>query len=267
MKIKYTTDGKKVSVVGKLNSQETIVQEIFVSSGNEIPSGENFVVKSLHDHPVESWKEKKLKDLEERYHKESRMWNDKIEKQEKKNKEQLKRLESIYQGYRSIMVESENHHLDNIVDLLQGKITHVVILGYSPEIVEFDEAVEYKDSYYSYKNELKLISVLGNSKGDIKYRINRYSDGSGSAAEVRFFKSLNEATEFFKAHIIERAVTKGVNRWILDASKKYNVEIPAEAINAFVKKETDQISKNIQNYNKQIVGFQQQISELQKLNP
>jgi len=47
--IKFTSDGKKVAVVGKLNAQETIVQEIFVSNGNEIPSGENFVVKSLHD--------------------------------------------------------------------------------------------------------------------------------------------------------------------------------------------------------------------------
>src|SRR6476659_8101217 len=42
--IKYTDDGKKVMVVGKLNAQQTIVQEIFVSAGQEIPSGENFVV-------------------------------------------------------------------------------------------------------------------------------------------------------------------------------------------------------------------------------
>lgn len=50
--IKYTDDGKKVLVVGKLNAQQTIVQEIFVSAGQEIPSGENFVVKSLHDAPA-----------------------------------------------------------------------------------------------------------------------------------------------------------------------------------------------------------------------
>ena len=61
--IKYTNDGKKVLIVGKLNSQETIVQEIFVSAGQEIPSGENFVVKSLHDAPAESWKEKNLREL------------------------------------------------------------------------------------------------------------------------------------------------------------------------------------------------------------
>lgn len=41
--IKYTSDGKKVIAVGKLNAQEAIVQEIFVSGGNEFPSGEIFV--------------------------------------------------------------------------------------------------------------------------------------------------------------------------------------------------------------------------------
>lgn len=61
---KYTDDGKKVAVIGKLNAEQTIVQEVFVSQGQEFPSGENFVVKSLHDKPAESWKAKSLRELE-----------------------------------------------------------------------------------------------------------------------------------------------------------------------------------------------------------
>ena len=45
--IKYTTDGKKVVVIGNLNSQEKIVQEVFIINDAEIPSGENFVVTSF----------------------------------------------------------------------------------------------------------------------------------------------------------------------------------------------------------------------------
>jgi len=78
--IKYTSDGKKVLVVGKLNAQETIVQEIFISNDNEIPSGENFVVKSLHDAPAVSWKEKNLKDFEDRYEKEKKHYEESLEK-------------------------------------------------------------------------------------------------------------------------------------------------------------------------------------------
>ena len=56
--IKYTTDGKKVVVIGDLNQTEKIVQEIFVTEdGAEIPSGERFVVKSLLDEPAKSWQE------------------------------------------------------------------------------------------------------------------------------------------------------------------------------------------------------------------
>ena len=64
MEIKFTTDGKKVIVIGSLNSQEKIVQEIFIVGGSEIPSGEHFVVKSLHDAPAVSWKEKNIKEIE-----------------------------------------------------------------------------------------------------------------------------------------------------------------------------------------------------------
>lgn len=59
--IKYTTDGRKVVIIGDLNQTEKIVQEIFVTEdGAEIPSGERFVVKSLLDTPAKSWKEKRL---------------------------------------------------------------------------------------------------------------------------------------------------------------------------------------------------------------
>ncbi|GAG11454.1 unnamed protein product, partial [marine sediment metagenome] len=74
MEMKYLSDGRKVAVIGTLNNTETIVQEIFVTKdGADIPSGENFTVKSLHDEPVMSWEkkqeaklEKRIKDLERR---------------------------------------------------------------------------------------------------------------------------------------------------------------------------------------------------------
>jgi hypothetical protein len=82
--IKFTSDGKKVAIVGKLNSQETIVQEIFVQGESEIPSGEHFVVKSLHDTPAVSWKESELKKLEERYRTDKEKFESEIKDAEKK---------------------------------------------------------------------------------------------------------------------------------------------------------------------------------------
>ena len=68
--LKYLSDGRKVSVIGKINKTEYIVQEVFITeSGDEIPSGENFTAKSLHDAPVLSWKENEAKKVESRYEK------------------------------------------------------------------------------------------------------------------------------------------------------------------------------------------------------
>lgn len=56
MEIKFFFDGCKVVVVGVLNNQEMIVQEVFVmQQGDEISGGECFVVKSLYDQLVELW--------------------------------------------------------------------------------------------------------------------------------------------------------------------------------------------------------------------
>jgi len=77
--IKYTTDGKKVVIIGDLNQTDKIVQEIFVTeNGDEIPQGERFVVKSLLDEPAKSWKETRLEELEARYEKEIADWERQI---------------------------------------------------------------------------------------------------------------------------------------------------------------------------------------------
>ena len=49
MEIKYTKDGKKVAILGKLNDTTWIVQEIFILNGQELPCGENFTTKTLLD--------------------------------------------------------------------------------------------------------------------------------------------------------------------------------------------------------------------------
>jgi len=48
---KYLKDGRKVAVVGRLNNNQWIVQEIFVSGDQEFPCGEHFVETTLLDKP------------------------------------------------------------------------------------------------------------------------------------------------------------------------------------------------------------------------
>lgn len=64
---KFLSDGRKVAVLGKINQTEYIVQEIYITkSGDELPSGENFTAKCLHNEPVQSYRDKKFSKLEEK---------------------------------------------------------------------------------------------------------------------------------------------------------------------------------------------------------
>lgn len=58
MNHKFTSDGRKVAIIGALNAKETIVQEVFITDGTEFPAGEHFVVKTLLDAPAETYKAK-----------------------------------------------------------------------------------------------------------------------------------------------------------------------------------------------------------------
>ncbi len=70
-----------------------IVQEIFISNGNEIPSGENFVVKSLHDAPAVSWKENDLKKLDQLIKENKEVSNRACESLEKSGKSFAKKIQ------------------------------------------------------------------------------------------------------------------------------------------------------------------------------
>jgi hypothetical protein len=203
MSYKYLSNGKKVAVIGKLNNQETIVQEIFVDDkGNEIPSGENFVVKSLHDTPVMSWEEKNKKSIEES------IKNLKLEqeKYEKKIREKRQRLEAVSDMVRSSekMIKSlPEQELKLFSMFITGTIRYLVIdkYNYITKPVEMEENIISWDNYYGDRkyDGIKLLSVLGKSNGNLEYRINQYSDGSGSSEKVHPFSNYSDAVNFIKS--------------------------------------------------------------------
>ena len=193
---KYTSDGKKVVIVGKLNAQETIVQEIFVSGGSEIPSGEHFVVKGLHDARAESWKEKNLRELEERYER----TKTRLEADEKRARRNLGlAIAKANERSKCLMAfakNSEDSQLDLLRAFLGGEITHYALLSYNPKIITADDTATFQiENYYgdTKVEATKLITVFGSSDGKLDYRINQYRDGSGSYETIIPCRSYGEA--------------------------------------------------------------------------
>lgn len=75
--------------------------------------------------------------------------------------------------------------LQRLEDFIEGRITHVLMGNYGDlNLQTLEEAITSKEDRWSKK--LKLVSLFGDSKGDLQWRVNYYSDGSGSITLVPF---------------------------------------------------------------------------------
>lgn len=255
MEIKYTTDGKKVVVLGNLNSQEKIVQEIFVIDGKEIPSGENFVVKSLHDAPAISWKEKRIKEIDDEY-KEAQF------RQDNEIKTLKARFKTISSELREKISESGKllknvspESFDTLVNYLTGEIKWIVKTGYSPELIEF------KDFIQTYEDKLRLVSLYGRSDGSLTYAIGEYSDWSGGHKIFKPFVNYEDALVYFKNQLLQNDVS-----WDrLKMAKQYNIELNKDKIEKFKNNEKERMNKDIENWSKSINTYKEKLEELNNI--
>ncbi|UCL84523.1 hypothetical protein [Pseudomonas sp. HS-18] len=209
--IKYTDDGKKVLVLGKLNAEQSIVQEVFVSEGQEIPSGENFVVKSLHDKPVESWKEKHLRELQQNYDAQRKDLELQISQQQQRLCIARDKAKHHANALFKFVENSDEGSLGLLKKVMSGQVTHIFVSGYSPEIFEWDggKGVYEEDRNYNRVEVkgIKLLSLYGYSDGDLEYRLHSYRDGSGGSQQVFPTCSYEEALKLAQAECDEQATT------------------------------------------------------------
>lgn len=244
--IKYTSDGKKVLVVGKLNAEQTIVQEIFVSNGQEIPSGENFVVKSLHDQPAESWKEKSLRELEERYDKERKRLEGEISQQHARLHSVKEKAKLHADALFKFVDNSKSAQLDLLKKFAAGQVTHVFVGGYSPEIIDWmngEKGLDV-DNYHGRREikGIKLVSLYGYSDGSLEYRLHHYRDGSGGSEQVFPATSYAEALALAQADFDAQcsAYLDGSQRGIsLDKWKNIEGIVVPDAVTAKFQEEAD----------------------------
>lgn len=258
--IKYTTDGKKVVVLGNLNSQEKIVQEVFIIDNNEIPSGENFVVKTLHDAPAVSWKEKRINEIEEKY-------NKTYSQKEKEYDEMCKNFDLktvVVKEKLSFLKKLEpnltERQLITLINFISGDIKYVVKEGYyDVEILEYDSIITTKE--YGRFESLKLVSVFGESNGNLHYQVNRWSDGSGHWDTIYPCKTMEEALNLLKEKFNIK-LEKGLTESLLKVAEKYNIPIALDKMEEYKLKVKTAILKNIEDQKKNLEKYNQQLLDL-----
>lgn len=246
METKYLSDGRKVVICGKINQTEYIVQEVFVTKdGSEIPSGENFTAKSLHDTPVESWKQKEEKRIEDSLNKRKA----ELEKIDHEIKQLRKKREAAAEWVKRnnfIQDKLADFDWDHFADVFTGNIKYAVRIGWSLEVVDFESACEDYDRYNF--DGIKAISLVNKYNVNTNYReyrfeVNNYKDGSGGNTEFKFFNSLEDLQKFLKDKTQE-LFSEG--KLSLDTVKKIlpYFEIDKDIYKALVEAHNDQVQKN-----------------------
>lgn len=259
---KYTQDGKKVVVLGKLNSEEYIVQEIFISEGQEIPGGENFIAKGLLDAPAESWKDKNLREKEQNYERRMKELDREFERKAKILADTTKKSSLAASALFAFASGTEHEaEIGTLKAFLSGEITHVFIDDYKPEIVEWNSDFPFvTESYYGERKveSMRLVSLFGNSAGKLDYTINKWGDGSGS--DTRFFPFTSRAAALAKAQeVCDDQAAKflaGSSCFRLDAWKKIDgIRINPDVENKVREKEKSALAKRISEMEKELADL------------
>jgi hypothetical protein len=195
MNYKFTSDGRKVVVIGALNATETIVQEVFVTDGTEFPAGEHFIVKTLLDAPAETYKVREERKLLENI-KKLENERDKLSKEIDDFRFYAKAAAAKIKWIEQIDENEVRTVFDNIKSMIRGDYTHVVF----PDPVEIKvwgpDLFSIRDGYHRNQFEsLRLISLFGewNGRLSMSWKVNTYRDGSGGATKIIPCKSLQEA--------------------------------------------------------------------------
>lgn len=233
MNYKYLRDGRKVIVIGSLNNEDSIVQEIFVAEGGEeFPAGENFVARELLDNPAETSMGRELS------RKAAALKNLKVSivAAERKIKEAEGRLRktSLYNAVLKIYRDKTPKDIRTLLAFMSGEITHLVFENYAaPEIVELLDALEYTE-HRGYFSGLKLVSLFGVKRerpmrpGDkqlgLEWRISRYRDGDGGSRTIHPCQGLEEAV----AVVDNILAGKGVSQKTIDLKEKYGLVNPTD---------------------------------------
>lgn len=115
--------------------------------------------------------------------------------------------------------------LKHIDRFLNAGITHYVILSsWRPEIIDFNDA---RCSYD--KKNLKLLTLFGTSEGNLEWKLNSYSDGSGGYGEtVVPCISYEEARDVLQKFILSEEITKerSPSREIVEIAQTHKLELP-----------------------------------------
>lgn len=127
------------------------------------------------------------------------------------------------------------------------------------------------DSGEKYEKDTKLLTLFGSSKGDLKWMINQYRDGSGGQWNVaQPCKTMEEAKEFIKNDIYQRiseymkSERSYFNDSCIEWMKSNKYDLPDDFKERYNKDKLETLESNIEKYRKDEKQAQDNLIETKK---
>lgn len=228
MDLKYLSNGQAVDLKHTLPDGTFLVEVLYQSDyeGHDeyFPTEEIRVVTAIYDEAPTALFDERIEKL-----------NGEIEALEARRREvQTLVADEEKKAKDRIAFLTKNEKLRLLEDFIAGRITHFVDLG-NFTIKTLTEALEYNDSDYGYRRDvrLRLLSLYGDSKGDVAWNIGAYRDGSGHAANVIPCLSYEHAREVLQELLNQADGSKDYTRSkAIQAAKKHSLVVPQAWIDA-----------------------------------
>lgn len=249
---KYDRDGNQIEIVEKLKNGQHLIRKIFTDESYEWVESphagkELFIVNDVFDSPPAKKLSQEIVEL----------------KQEIVELQCLKR--NLAQGILDVekageakLAKYKKYDQIKILDMfLDGKITHYVLEYWgSFKIISFEDAVP--DERWG-KDKVKLLTLFGKTGGNLEWRLNEYSDGSGNNTTVTPCLSYEEALKIAQ-DIVDAAMDNDYQRpGLIRDAKKYGLKIDPEYIKKCEDKEYARKDKEIKDLEKRIEELKKKI--------
>lgn len=237
---KYLINGQAVNIIEKTPSGY-IIESIYEDDQGQYHSGKvRFAeLADIFDEPptlkINDEIQRLTKDLYE------------IRDRKRKLQDELSEIEAVFSDR---LTKYKKHEQLKYLDMfLDGKMSHFVFhVTNSPTIKNMDEMKDDDGT----GNELRLLSLLGKSNGDLSWKANRWSDGSGASwKEVIPCTSKVEAMAILTKIVLEKLASYEIPKdmykimYMIESADLYGIEISEKYRIACKKHLQERYDKNI----------------------
>lgn len=251
----FLEHGDEVIYVAQAGSQH-VVMPIYESEYSEPNYGEPMLVNAVYREPPIGKRFARIAELDEQIRQAQATLTGIKEETRAANKNRDEILGRLKQ----------NSALKRIDDFLAGNLTHFVLHCESyVKVMPTAKALERGngDNSDRYDRTLKLVSLFGDTKGDLEWRINEYRDGCGSWKTAVPFTSEEEAAAFAVELIGKKLNDPETKlyyaRQLIPCANTLGVEVPERITAAINAEDEAESNKRMANLEAEIVKLQAQI--------